>query len=241
MEKFCDFITDPDWWSIAVTFFAAIVAAVITYVLGRRQNELQQQQLKLQEQQNEIQKYQTKLQEQQIQQQEYDLYRRMYIRVFELDFFNKTMLRRIVAILTSNEDKNLRLKLIEDILQEYEKQSEEFNECTLDMDLKQCGEGIDAKYYYDALQASRKVIQMFKYFVEEGLLIFNPLLAYTPKVEDLNTTPKEFVDIILSLFRGNNPQLLENELLAYASIVEKTNQAQLLKVIKGRITHTEIK
>ena len=70
MEKFCDFITDPDWWSIAVTFFAAIVAAVITYVLGRRQNELQQQQLKLQKQQNEIQKYQTKLQEQQIQHQE---------------------------------------------------------------------------------------------------------------------------------------------------------------------------
>lgn len=241
MDKFCDFITDPDWWSVVATIIAAIVAAVITYVLGRRQNELQQQQLKLQEQQNEIQKYQTKLQEQQIQQQEYDLYRRMYTRVFELDFFNKTMLHRIVAILTSNEDKNLRLKLIEDIWQEYEKQSEEFNECTLDMDLKQCGKGIDAKYYYDALQASRKVILMFKYFIEEGLLIFNPLLAYTPQVEDPNAMPKEFVDIILKLFRGSNPQLLENELLAYASIVEKTNQAQLLKVIKDRITPTEIK
>ena len=35
------------------------------------------------------------------------------------------MLHRIVAILTSNEDKNLRLKLIEDIWKEYEKQSEE--------------------------------------------------------------------------------------------------------------------
>lgn len=241
MDKFCDFITDPDWWGVVATIIAAIVAAVITYVLGRRQNELQQQQLKLQEQQNEIQKYQTKLQEQQIQQQEYDLYRRMYTRVFELDFFNKTMLHRIVAILTSNEDKNLRLKFIEDIWQEYEQQSEEFNECTLDMDLKQCGEGIDAKYYYDALQASRKVILMFKYFVEEGLLIFNPLLAYTPQVEDPNTKPKEFIDIILSLFRGSNPQLLENELLAYASIVEKTNQAQILQIIKDRIAPTEIK
>lgn len=241
MEKFGDFITNPDWWSVVATIIAAIVAAVITYVLGRRQNELQQQQLKLQEQQNEIQKYQTKLQEQQIQQQEYDLYRRMYSRVFELDFFNRTMLHRIVAILTSNEDKNLRLKLIEDIWKEYEKQSEEFNECTLDMELKQCGEGIDAKYYYDALQASKEVILMFKYFVGDERLIFNPLLAYTPQVEDPNTTPKEFVDIILSLYRGSNPQLLRTKLLEYASIVEKTNQAQLLKVIKGRITHTEIK
>lgn len=241
LEGLVEAVDSPDWWSIAVTFFAAVVAAWITWCLGKRQNELQEQQLKLQEQQNEIQKYQTKLQEQQIQQQEYDLYRKMYTRVFELDFFNKTMLHRIVVILTSNEDNKLRLKLLDDTWQEYEKQSEEFGECTLDMDLKQCGEGIDAKYYFDALQASRKVILMFKYFVEEGLLIFNPLLAYTPQVEDPNTKPKEFIDIILSLFRGSNPQLLENELLAYASIVEKTNQAQLLKVIKERIISNDTK
>ncbi len=79
MEKFGDFITNPDWWSVVATIIAAIVAAVITYVLGRRQNELQQQQLKLQEQQNEIQKYQTKLQEQQVKAQEYEIYKRLYL------------------------------------------------------------------------------------------------------------------------------------------------------------------
>jgi hypothetical protein len=47
--------------------------------------------------------------------------------------------------------------------------------------------------------------------------------------------------MIISLFRGRNSQLLENELLAYASIVEKTNQAQILQIIKDRIAHTEIK
>lgn len=95
MEKFCDFITNPDWWSVIATIFAAIAAAVITYVLGRRQNELQQQQLKiqerqndlqeqqvkLQEQQNDIQKYQTKLQEQQVRAQEYEILKRLYILV----------------------------------------------------------------------------------------------------------------------------------------------------------------
>ena len=241
LKKFIEFITNPAWWSVIATILAAIAAAVITYVLGKRQNELQQQQLKLQEQQNDIQKYQTKLQEQQIQQQEYDLYRRMYTRVFELDFFNKTMLHRIVAILTSNEDKNLRLKLIEDVWKEYEKQSEEFNECPLDMDLKQCGEGIDAKYYYDALQASKNIILMFKYFVEDELLIFNPSLAYNPQIENHNTPPKVFIDMILRIYKGRNPHILKNELLAYASIVEKTRQAQLLKVIKDRITPTDTK
>ena len=234
MEKFCDFITNPNWWSVIATFVAAIVAACITSKFSKRQNELQEQQLKIQERQNE-------LQEQQIKQQEYDLYRRMYTRVFELDFFNKTMLHRIVAILTSNEDKSLRLKLIEDICSEYERRSEEFTECTIDIELKQCGEGIDTKYYYDAFQASRKVILLFKYFVGDELLIFNPSLAYSPQIEDPNTPPQAFVDIILSLFRGSNPQLLRNELLAYVSIVEKTNQAQLLKVIKERITPTDVK
>lgn len=65
MEKFCDFITNPDWWGVIATIIAAFVAAVITYVLGRRQNELQQQQLKLQKRQNELQEQQIKLQEQQ--------------------------------------------------------------------------------------------------------------------------------------------------------------------------------
>ena len=143
--------------------------------------------------------------------------------------------------MTSNEDKSLRLKLIEDIWSEYERRSEEFTECTIDIELKQCGEGLDVKYYYDALQASRKVILMFKYFIEDELLIFNPSLAYSPQIEDPNTPPQEFVDIILSLFRGRNPLLLRNELLAFASIVKKTDQAHILEIIKDRITPTNTK
>ena len=241
MENLYKFITNPDWWSVIATIIAAITAAVITYVLGRRQNELQQQQLKLQEQQNEIQKHQTKLQEQQLQQDAYELYRRMYTQVFEMDFFNKTILLRIVAILVSNEDNKLRLKLIDYIWKEYEKRSEEFTQCTLDMELKKCGEGIDAKYYFDALQASRKVIQLFKYFTENNLLSFEPSLAYNPQIDNHDTPPEVFIDIILKLFKGRNPIFLRNELLAYASIVEKTIQVQLLKVIKERITPTNTK
>jgi hypothetical protein len=194
---------------------------------------LQEQQLKIQERQNE-------LQEQQIKQQEYDVYRRIYTQIFDLDLFNKALLLRIVAILTNNEDKNLRLKLIEDIWNEFEKHSDEFSEWTLDLDLKKCGEGKDAKYYYDASQASRKIIQMFKYFVENELLSFNHDLVNAVQLE-LTTPPEKFIDVILKLYKGRNPQLLRNELLAYASIVEKTNQSQLLKNIKDRITPIDIK
>ena len=216
MDKFCDFITDPAWWSVILSAISTIAVIVIAIVQIRIQRE------------------QTRV-------QEYELYRKIYANIWELDFFNKTMLYRIVAILTSNEDKSLRLKLIEDIWSEYERRSEEFTECTIDIELKQCGEGIDTKYYYDAFRASRNVIQLFKYFVGDELLIFNPSLAYSHQIEDPNTPPQAFVDIILSLFRGSNPQFLRNELLAYVSIVEKTNQAQLLKVIKERSTPTDVK
>lgn len=216
LNKLVEAVNSPDWWTILLTAINTIAVIVIAIVQIRIQRE------------------QTRV-------QEYELYRKIYANIWELDFFNKTMLHRIVAILTSNEDKNLRLKLIEDIWNEYERRSEEFTECTIDIELKQCGEGIDTKYYYDAFQASRKVILLFKYFVGDELLIFNPSLAYSPQIEDPNTPLQAFVDIILSLFRGSNPQLLRNELLAYVSIVEKTNQAQLLKVIKERITPTDVK
>ena len=216
MERFVDFITSPSWWSVILSAVSAIAVIVIAVV-------------------------QIRLQRQQIKQQDYELYRRMYTQVFEMDFFNKTILLRIVAILVSNEDNKLRLKLIDDIWAEYEKRSEEFTQCTLDMELKKCGEGIDAKYYFDALQASRKVIQLFKYFIENNLLSFEPSLAYNPQIDNHNTQPEVFIDIILKLFKGRNPIFLRNELLAYASIVEKTRQAQLLKVIKERITPTNTK
>lgn len=70
LEQLVEAVSRPDWWSVIATFVAAAVAAVITYVLGKRQNELQKQQLKIQERQNELQAQQVKLQEQQNRQQE---------------------------------------------------------------------------------------------------------------------------------------------------------------------------
>ena len=82
---------------------------------------------------------------------------------------------------------------------------------------------------------------MFKYFIEDNLLIFDPSLAHNPQIENHNTPPEVFIDIILKLFRGRNPLLLRNELLAFASIVKKTDQAHILEIIKDRITPTNTK
>ena len=214
-QSLLKFVTDPAWWSVFFTAISTIAVIVIAVV-------------------------QIRLQKRQAKSQEYDLYRRLYSQVFELDFFNKTILLRIVAILISNEDKKLRLKLIEDIWKEYEILSEKFTECTIDMELKQCGEGLDAKYYYDALQASKQVVAMFRYFVEDELVIFNPSVAYNIPME--HTTPPEvFVDVLLKLFKGNNAQFLRSQLLTYVEIVKKIDDAQLLNTIKERIMPTHKK
>lgn len=210
LGKLIEAVNSPDRWAIGIT----VVNALIMAWLGWRQYQLQKRQTEA---------------------QEYDLYRRMYTQVFESDFFNKTILLRIVAILTSNEDKQLRLKLIEDVWKEYETRSEEFTECTIDMELKQCGEGIDAKCYYEALQASRRVILMFKYFIEQELLRFNPSLVYDTSM-DHTTPPETLINIIMQIYKGRNPFLLKKKLLAFVETVEKTNQSQILETIKKRIT-----
>ena len=210
MEGFVKFITNPAWWGVILSVISTVAVIVIAVV-------------------------QIRIQRQQAKAQEYELYRRVFSQIFKLDFFNKTILLRMVAILTSNEDKKLRLKLIDDIWQEYEKRSDEFTGCTIDIELKQCGEGLDVKYYYDAFQASREIILMFKLFVEQDFFVFNPLVAHNIQLAH-TTPPEEIVNIILSLYRGINPHYLKRDLLAYTEIVEKSNQAQILEIIKERIT-----
>lgn len=94
MDNFCDFITSPDWWGVIATIIAAVVAAIITYVLGRRQNRLQEQQLKIQERQNDLQeqqlklqKIQTELQKHQNSIQAHEMLKTIYEFMHDINFF----------------------------------------------------------------------------------------------------------------------------------------------------------
>ena len=126
MDGFCKFITSPDWWSVIATFLAAIVAAWITYKFGKRQNELQEQQIKLQKQQ-------TKLQEQQILQQEYEIYSKLYKLVkradAEIDHFFDEIVESLGVIRSKRADNGfLKLKLdyIEQLCKDLEQNAVDF-------------------------------------------------------------------------------------------------------------------
>lgn len=114
LDKLIEAVESPDGWSIGATIFAAIAAAIITWVLGWRQsrlqeqqlkiqehqNELQEQQLKIQEHQNELQEQQIKLQEQQNKQQEYEVYRALYVIIKDINRQAENLPTRIYEYFT---------------------------------------------------------------------------------------------------------------------------------------------
>ena len=149
MEKFCDFITDPDWWSVVATIIAVIVAAVITYVLGRRQNELQEQQLEIQEYQNELQEQQVKLQEQQNQLQKqqlalqkqqnaiqcYEIYKNTQQIFASINFFARFLLPDILHFLKHDYRPNGSRQIIKEMGNQIEAYERELQDRTMDVSL----------------------------------------------------------------------------------------------------------
>lgn len=176
MNSFCDFITDPAWWSVVVTFVAAIVAAVITYVLGKRQNklqeqqleiqacqnELQEQQVKLQKQQNEIQQYQTKLQEQQTKQQEYEIYRRLYVIVGKINNKADLLLSRLYEYFSYPIYKAMYDNFLDFLFREINALDQEFHDCYTDFELKFAHNMRDAQYYRSMISDMRLLVQFIE-------------------------------------------------------------------------------
>lgn len=173
-------LNNPDLWSVGATVLAAVVAAVITYVLGKRQNELQKQQLKIQERQNELQEEQTrlqkqqnKLQEQQIRQQEYEIYSRLYKLVKKADVEIDEYLDEITSSLgvipwKRAEDGFLKLKL--DYILELRK---ELEDNAIDFEIKFTKEFFDLEAYRHLLSSMTLNLRNLVKMVEEKKMIFD--------------------------------------------------------------------
>lgn len=209
------------------TIIAAFVAAWITYKLGKRQNELQQQQTKLQEQQNH--------------QQEYALYRRMYIQVENTDTFALTLLQKIAQGVCNMADKMGRLSLLDKIISELEGQTKEFDECSFDLELKQCGNVADIVCYYKIISESRNITQMIRY------LIMSDKMTYTNSsnnISNINITINNdvLVDIIVDYCNDKEYKVgLSLRLRNYVRLLQNIEKKTLKNAIKERIIPTNAK
>lgn len=223
LEQLIEAVNGPDWWVIGIT----IVNAAIMAWLGWRQYLLQRQQTKLQEQQNH--------------QQEYALYRRMYIQVENTDTFALTLLQKIAQGVCNMADKMGRLSLLDKIISELEGQTKEFDECSFDLELKQCGNVADIVCYYKIISESRNITQMIRY------LIMSDKMTYTNSsnnISNINITTNNdvLVDIIVDYCNDKEYKVgLSLRLRNYVRLLQNIENQTLKNAIKERIIPTNTK
>ena len=233
MERFCDFITNPAWWSVIATFVAAIVAACITSKFSKRQSELQ-------EQQNAIQVTQSRLLAEQVRQQDYEIYRRMYTRIDNIDVAALSYLHILASCLYHMVDKDGRLSTINEILKENEVLNKEFTECTFDIELKQCGNIKDVHYYYGVLSEMKEITMVIKYLVDSNQASFAEY--FTDYQIDETTSSTKLIEIIVNFCKNSDYRnALESRLVQYVKLIEASKTSPLKTIVKNRIIPAEAK
>lgn len=157
MDKFCKFITNPDWWNVIATFTAAIVAAGITYILGKRQEKLQQQQLELQKRQTEA--------------AEFELYKRLALIIKEIHFEAKFIMFDVTYYLVNKinilPENNIWRQKVKKCIE----LSKQLEDCETDIELKFSKGFVDIDAYKWVLMSMSQFSSMF-----ESLLLENKVI-----------------------------------------------------------------
>lgn len=149
MEKFCDFITNPDWW---VVFFTAIstIAVIIIAVM----------QIKLQRQQTELQKRQTEAQDYEVRKRLYSLLKNANR---EIDYYLENLGAALYESRYNADKEYLQRwqttlnKLINDLQESY-----------VDYELKFSKETFDKRGYLDILLRMSFIIQQTIISLQQG-------------------------------------------------------------------------
>ena len=95
---------------VSATVIVAVFTAIITYILGRRQNKLQEQQVKLQEQQTRSQEMQTRL-------LEYEAYKQLYSIIKDINQQSELILNRIYEHFSNSAYREMKINLIKVLYQ----------------------------------------------------------------------------------------------------------------------------
>ncbi len=122
LNNLIDALSNPEWWNVIATFAAAIVAAVITYIFGKRQVVLQQQHLKLQEQQTK--------------QQDYQLYKSLYKVVSDANIEISNFLFMLYVHISNAPKKDEVEILLQRAVEQLQKVDETILQCAIDFNLK---------------------------------------------------------------------------------------------------------
>lgn len=194
MESMCIDLTDPAWWSVIATIIAAFVAACITYALGRRQNELQEQQLKIQERQNELQEKQIELQEQQNYIQGFEMHKMMYRFVMETNAYAHIFIPQICRYLQDYNPYEDRMPLIK-LKAEVDELAKDFEDKFADINIQLSF--LEALDYEDLICDMKRVVEKLEDIIDEGGIKKN----HTIKERILATEDTVYIEGILGFIK----------------------------------------
>ena len=182
-----EFITNPAWWSVIATFVAAIVAACITHKLGKHQNELQEQQLKLQKRQNELHEQQIKLQERQNKQQEYEVYRSLYVIIKDINHQANVLPNRIYEYFSiSSYNDTFPNGFWNYMYKEVNTLSKELSDKLADFELKFVNNEVDGDVYYQLVCDMRMLLQFAERMEEYKYMICIEAHSNDPAIKAIN-------------------------------------------------------
>ena len=238
MKGFIEFITDPAWWSVIATFVAAYVAARITSKFSKRQNELQEQQLKIQERQNELQEQQIKQQEiqtklmvQQAKVQEHDQYKELYLLIRAIHYKAKHAVSNLTSTLDWSISDEQCIETLKGRQKEVHELRNRLSEYEVDFELKTDMTNLQYANYYLILIDIEALIEQVVGGLEMGDIV-------RPKTISRNiNTDEEHIETLLSWTNYNARDDIKE---SANNIAQKINKISGYNVLQSLEKHCKL-
>lgn len=214
MKYLCEFIANPEWWNVIATFVAAFVAAVITWIFGKRQEKLQQQQLELQKRQTEV--------------VEYELYKRLALIIKEIHFEAKFVMFDVNHYLVNrinmhpNNIWRQRVNKCIDL-------NQRLDDCTMDIELKFSKGLIDIDAYKWVVMSMSQLSSMF-----ESLLLENKVDTTNNLSIKIEKPYLDFVNLISQRVEETDRNEFAYLLLNFLNAKDGINEDGTMSKIKNR-------
>ena len=241
-------LNSPDLLSVGATVLAAVVAAVITYVLGKRQNELQKQQLaiqvrqnelqaeqtRLQEQQNNLQEVQTDLMKQQTKAKEYNIYRGLYETVNSIHIATAGFVMKMYGTIVPKD--NIKIYSVDSIREEIANLKNDLSRKTIDVELKFPNDYHRCESYKFILALMETAVNRIDAIEKQGLINVDNLIDVQTIVSDINKGDKHLLGMIQScISEGAQRKELIDTLIAISTLYEEVCDSAFLDKIKDKI------
>lgn len=150
MKVLIDWLSNnAEWLNVIATFFAAIIAGIITIVFGKRQEDLQKKQILL---------------------SEYEINKQLYTAIKQIDELSEMWLSRVYLHFAGIVFVTFRRDTLTEIEKDIDSAEQKFEECVVDFELK-LGEDLKGSDLYKELIRQMRVLTTLLKEMEDAKVV----------------------------------------------------------------------